>query len=150
MNLHEITENLNTRHNPKFEYNGEIDPSIANIEGTPYSMYVNEADSTSSNTITFLISSQDDDGIAWEVDLGTPQVSSHDDYEEPSDHGPGGYGDVQWSRGQTKKTKLLFNDTNNQVLNQLEPHITDQLNTLEVDQTNIHKLFNTVISKLNS
>ena len=67
---------------PKFSYNNEMEPRIENIQGSPYSMYVNEVDKKMPYSITFLIASDDDDGVSWEVDLGEPTATSID-YEAP-------------------------------------------------------------------
>lgn len=132
-----------------FNYSGEIDPQISNIPGQPYSMYVNEADRKLPHSITFLVSSDDDDGVVWEVDLGAPAGQSTN-YEPASDHGPGGH-EVHWERNTPTHGVLVDDLTNNPTLKQMVPQITKQLTQLQqagnIEQA--HKLFAQILQRLN-
>lgn len=135
--------------NAQFDYDGEMDPQISNIEGHPYSMYVNEADPQLKHSVTFLVGSDDDDGVSWEVDLGTPQGRSVD-YEAPSDHGPGGH-EVEWERDAPQHDVMVDDMTNNPKLKQLIPHVTQGLKELQHSGNieHAHNLFAQLLQQLN-
>lgn len=136
----ELTENQN--YTPEIEYDGEIEPVIHDIIGQPYSMYFNDTDSELPNSITITISSEEDDGIVWELPLGEPVIDSFDKYEDMDDE-QGGY-EVQWKRDHPRDTVKVYNQTNNDPLRQ-DPMInglTNRFNLLIsqlVQSGNLHE-----------
>jgi hypothetical protein len=110
---------------PQFSYDKQIDPQFENIYATPYSLYVNEVDKKMPHSITFLIASDDDDGVSWEVDLGEPTATSQN-YERPSDHGPGGH-ELNWVRQRPTSKVTMQDNTNNPQLKTEAQHIQQLL-----------------------
>lgn len=123
MLLNEILSNI-----PSFNYDGELDLNIQSIPGTPYTFWVNEADRQTPHGITLSLSSDEDDGITWEIDLGEPTVASHGNYVDDHEVGQSGYEDVQWGRIPNQQNDVhVSGSTNNPILKQLIPEITKQL-----------------------
>lgn len=144
---------------PDLSYGGELDLNVKNIQGNPYSLYVNEVAPAFPNGVTFAVSSQEDDGVVWELDLGDPEVSNPGTYHHEPDVGNSGYEGTEWKRNVNNQqdVRVDASGVTSPQLKQMEPNITQALQRCLISskssdelERQITSIFQQVIATLNN